>query len=187
MEKPKSKFRDQIPEGAFFSDDPRSIETLSANEADDYISFFQEVIKDSPHYTDEEKEGFLKTRMPQAIFEKVSSPEWIFLVIRDDGNRNIIASQEAQLLNMGGQLVGNIKWTLVHPNFRKQGLATILKKQLENVLRDKGAVGIITSIKNNNIASIEMNRKLGIVRDDSFPPPTPDAAWYTKRLDKDNS
>lgn len=50
-------------------------------------------------------------------------------------------------------------WTA--PDFRKQGVATALKQELEKVVKAKGLKKIRTSVYSPNSAMLEMNLKLG--------------------------
>ena len=50
-------------------------------------------------------------------------------------------------------------WT--DPEFRKQGIATALKLELENVAKDKGIKKIRTNVYSSNKSMLDLNLKLG--------------------------
>ena len=145
-------------------------------------NFFALVVNASSHYTDEEKRAAIELRTPDKNIQKINDPRWVMLTIKDPSSRAMVGSLEALLLaNNQGERFGNIKWTLVHPEYRRQGIATQLKLQLESMLRESGCSGIITGIKDNNEASIAMNAALGISPDASIRA-SPGQKWYTKRF-----
>ena len=175
---------DHIPDGTFFAALPHSIERMTANDAIEYAGFFSLVLNVSPHYSDEEKRVSIELRSSRKNLEKITdTSNWILLSVKDEKSGKTIGSLEAQMIaNSKGERFGNIKWTLVHPEYWRQGIGTQLKLRFEELIKERGCAGVITAIKDDNIASIEMNRALGIVRDDSFPRTSSGLAWYTKRF-----
>lgn len=172
-----------IPEGTFFACTPANTDSLQANDIDEYMALLRIAIGESPHYNDQEKQESIGLRTPEHIQAKLDNPDWILLGAKNEDGR-LIGSIEATILTSpAGQRIGNIKWTLVHPDARQQGIATLLKRTLEEELRGRGCIGILTAIKDTNTASIEMNRKLGVVPEPTLAQPAPDMRWYAKYFD----
>ena len=172
---------EELPNGTFFAS-VHGVEGMTAADATAYAQFFALVLQASPHYSEEEKGKFIPLRTPEKIIQKIGDRNWILLTIKDASGQ-MLGSLEAELIaNNAGEKFGNIKWTLAHPEHRRQGVGTGLKNEFERIIRERGCSGIITAIKDDNIASIKMNRALGVLRDDSFPRTSNGSAWYTKRF-----
>ncbi len=173
-----------IPEGIFFAASPHAVELMTPADAMEYADFFESVIRASPHYPDpKERNAVFASHSAEKNAERIADKDWIHLRIRDETSGKMIGSLEAKLIaDTQGDRLGNIKWTLAHPEHRREGIGTQLKLQLESLLKERGCTGIITGIKDDNVASIEMNLALGMVRDDSLPRASNGAAWYIKRF-----
>ena len=177
---------EQLPEGTFFAASEHVVETMAVHEAAEYATFFASIVSASPYYSLEEKKVTIEMRSVDKVEAKLNDNNWILLTVKNSVLGRMIGSLEAQLIaNQGKEIFGAIKWTLVHPDFRRQGIGIQMKLEFENILRQQGCAGIITGIRNDNVASIEMNRAQGILRDDSIPMSMPQAAWYTKRFKPD--
>ena len=177
---------EQVPEGTFFAASEHVVESMAVNDVAEYSAFFASIVNASPYYSLEEKKITIEMRSVDKVEAKLNDNKWILLTVKDSESGKMIGSLEAQLIaNRGKEVFGAIKWTLVHPDFRRQGIGIQMKLEFENILRQQGYAGIITGIRDNNVASIEMNRAQGILRDDSIPMSMPQAAWYTKRFKPD--
>lgn len=171
-----------IPEGTFFAGHDHLVETMTEKDVTAYAAFARMVIEQTPYYSDEDREESYAARTPEKIAEKLADPDWVLLTVKNEAS-DIIGSLEAKLIALGNKPVGNIKWTLTHPDYRRQGIATSLKLQFEQMLREREFVGIATGIKDDNAASIAMNLKMGYrVAEEMHA--DPGMKWYVKYFDE---
>jgi GNAT superfamily N-acetyltransferase len=148
----------------------------------EYAEFFKRVLEGTEYYSPEEREKSYAVRTEAATREKIHNPEWILLCVRAATGEMIGALEAKILSDASGQKYGNIKWTVVHPEHRRQHIGTLLKCRFEEEARGKGCAGIITAIKDENKASIFMNQRLGVLPSAHMPRPQPDMQWYVKRF-----
>jgi GNAT superfamily N-acetyltransferase len=178
---PEGASKHGIPEGTFFAAGP-DVQAMTDADAAEYAAFFKMVLGQTEHYSPEERQESYAARTEDMTREKIKNPDWILLCVRSEAGV-IIGTLEAKIItDASGERYGNIKWTVVHPEFRRQHIGTLLKVYFEAEARARGCVGIITGIKDGNTVSIHMNKRLGVLPSTVMPRPHPDMQWYTKRF-----
>ena len=122
------------------------------------IEFRKATLLDLPVLVSLDREYFPDTAWPAEQFRaEISGPTRNFLIAESDGQ--IIGYASAFLPSAGG--VADLMTIAVNPDFRRQGIAQRLIKELENWAADKGADSMMLEVDIENQIAITLYIKLG--------------------------
>jgi len=122
------------------------------------IKYRQASNLDLPILVSLDREYFAETAWPVEQFrEEINGPTRKFLIGESEGQ--IIAYASAFLPNVGGEC--DLMTIAVSPNFRRQGIATYLIRELESWAKSRGGDSMMLEVDISNHDAIELYEKLG--------------------------
>lgn len=74
--------------------------------------------------------------------------------------RNIVGDSSARFFAKG---VGQIAWTVMHPDYQRRGIGLMLKKESICRCRNLGMIAVVTYLKRENLRSRALNERVGFV------------------------
>ena len=124
-----------------------------------------------------EKECFASPWTEKTLLEETENPTSVFLVAKVDGKTvGYIGANDI----LGEVFITNVA---VLNDYRKQGVATALIKELINICRKNNASYLTLEVRKSNIAAINLYKKLGFSvvgeRADFYSNPTENALLYS--------
>ncbi len=174
------------------SNDYQSEGVLTATPSDlqEYFVFFSRMIRESRDvYSEEDAHSASLNRSPDIFQKKIEDGSVKVLTFKDNSGQLIGTLEAREITNStNGEKFGNIVWIFVEPTYRGKKLdqinttiAKYLNARADEFFQETGCVGMIASIRDNNVRSIGMHESIGFKKDNMWPADT-GRAWYTKRL-----
>ncbi|WP_339899552.1 GNAT family N-acetyltransferase [uncultured Gilvimarinus sp.] len=97
----------------------------------------------------------------RAVEDLQNSVHACYVVLARNEKNKLVGMHWVKLESRCDEKFGNVASLWVHPNYRRQGVATQLKELAETWLRDHGATEIRTQVYMENRKMRALNEKLG--------------------------